>query len=110
MRKQERDGYAIQNTQYAFEEMEPSGSQQPLAMSDTKAKIIAALDALPEERQREVLDFVEFLQDQTPVLEEEPSEDGTEELNPEDDPILDAIGSVSHGSLAQNIDEDLYGS
>jgi hypothetical protein len=78
-------------------------------MSDMKAKILEALDALPEERQREVLDFVEFLQNRTPVPEEEPPEDGKEDLNPEDDPILDAIGSVSHGSLAQNIDEDLYG-
>jgi hypothetical protein len=79
-------------------------------MSDTKAKILEALDALPEARQREVLDFVEFLQGRPRVPEEMPSDDGTEDLNPEDDPILDAIGSVSHGSLAQNIDEDLYGS
>jgi len=79
-------------------------------MSETVEKIVEALDALPEERQREVLDFVEFLQDRPLVPEEKPADDGTEELNPEDDPILDAIGSVSHGSLAQNIDEDLYGS
>jgi len=79
-------------------------------MSDTKAKIVEALDALPEGRQREVLDFVEFLQNRPPGSKEESPEDGTGELDPEDDPILDAIGSVSHGSLAQNIDDDLYGS
>ncbi len=79
-------------------------------MSDTETKILEALDALSEEQRREVLDFVEFLKSRVPVSEEEPSGDGAQELNPEDDPILDAIGSVSHGSLAQDIDEDLYGS
>lgn len=79
-------------------------------MSDTTEQILEALDALPEARQREVLDFVEFLLHRVHATEEEPSEDGREDLNPEDDPILEAIGSVSHGSLAQNIDKDLYGS
>ena len=29
-------------------------------------------------------------------------------LNPMDDPILDMIGMVEHGSLAQDIDKELY--
>jgi hypothetical protein len=78
-------------------------------MNDPKAKILEALDALPEERQREVLDFVEFLQNRTPVPEEEPPEDGKEDLNPEDDPILDAIGSVDADLGSDRIDEILYG-
>jgi len=78
-------------------------------MSDTKAKILEVLDALPEARQREVLDFVEFLQDRPPVPEEKSSDDGTEELNPEDDPLLDAIGSVDADLGSDRIDEILYG-
>jgi hypothetical protein len=65
------------------------------------------VDDLSAAKQAEVLDFVEFLRTRTKDVS--PVENGEDELNPEDDPILDAIGSVSHGSLAQNIDEDLYG-
>lgn len=78
-------------------------------MSDTTEKILEALDALPEERQREVLDFVEFLQTRIHVPEEEPSGDGAGELNPEDDPILEAIGSVDADLGSDRIDEILYG-
>ena len=78
-------------------------------MNDTKAKILEVLDALSEERQREVLDFVEFLRSRTLVPDEKPSKDGTEELNPEDDPILDAIGSVDADLGSDRIDEILYG-
>lgn len=80
-------------------------------MKDVKTKIVEALEALPEARQREVLDFVEFLvrQVHVPEPEEKPSEDGTEELNPEDDPILDAIGSVDTDLGSDRIDEILYG-
>ena len=78
-------------------------------MNDTKAKILEALDALSEERQREVLDFVEFLRSRTLVPDEKPFKDGTEELNPEDDPILDAIGSVDADLGSDRIDEILYG-
>lgn len=78
-------------------------------MNDPKAKILEALEALPEERQREVLDFVEFLQNRTPVPKEKSSGDGEGELNPEDDPILDAIGSVDADLGSDRIDEILYG-
>ena len=78
-------------------------------MPDTKAKILEALDALSEERQREVLDFVVSLRSRTLVPDEKPSKDGTEELNPEDDPILDAIGSVDADLGSDRIDEILYG-
>ncbi|PSQ62582.1 MAG: hypothetical protein BRD27_01920 [Bacteroidetes bacterium QH_10_64_19] len=71
-------------------------------MSDTKAKIVEALDALPEDRQREVLDFVESLRSREDANAEE------REPDPEENPLLDFIGGVEHGSLAQDIDEALY--
>ena len=72
-------------------------------MKTTKQQIAEALDALPEERQREVLDYVESLRSQ------EEAETNEEERDPEENPLLDFIGGVEHGSLAQDIDEELYG-
>ncbi|PSQ75277.1 MAG: hypothetical protein BRD36_00475 [Bacteroidetes bacterium QH_7_64_110] len=72
-------------------------------MKTTKQQIAEALDALPEERQREVLDYVESLRSR------EEAETNEEERDPEENPLLDFIGGVEHGSLAQDIDEELYG-
>jgi hypothetical protein len=71
-------------------------------MSNTKAKIVEALDALPEEQQREVLDYVESLRSK-----EEPTTQ--EERDPEDNPLLDLIGSVHEDLGSDRIDEQLYG-
>ena len=70
-------------------------------MSDTKVKIVEALDTLPEERQREVLDFVESLRSMEESMEEE--------RDPEDNPLLDLIGSVNKDLGSDRIDEQLYG-
>ena len=72
-------------------------------MKTTKQQIAEALDALPEERQREVLDYVESLRSR------EEAETNEEERDPEENPLLDFIGGVEHGALAQDIDEELYG-
>jgi hypothetical protein len=78
-------------------------------MPNTKEQIRVALDRLPEEKHEEVLDFIEFLEHRIDASDDEASENGREELDPSENPLRDFIGSVSHGSLAQNIDEDLYG-
>lgn len=72
-------------------------------MDETTAKIVEALYALPEARRREVLDYVESLREQ----EERRAENG--EQDPTENPLLDFIGGAEHGSLAQDIDEELYG-
>ena len=77
-------------------------------MPSTKERILAALDDLSAAKQAEVLDFVEFLRTRTKDVP--PVENGEDELNPEDNPLLDFVGGASHGGLAQNIDEELYGS
>lgn len=71
-------------------------------MDDTTAKILEALNVLSEARRREVLDYVESLRE-----EEQRVENG--ERDPEENPLLDYIGGAEHGSLAQDIDEALYG-
>lgn len=70
-----------------------------------KERLVKELDRLPEERLREVLDFVEYI-----IVKESKSltSEPLEELDPEKDPILKFIGGVSHGSLAKDIDEELY--
>ncbi|PSQ97917.1 MAG: hypothetical protein BRD55_00495 [Bacteroidetes bacterium SW_9_63_38] len=71
-------------------------------MADTKRKIMEVLDVLPEARRREVLDYVKSLREE----EEQRTEDGRRD--PAENPLLDYIGGVEHGSLAQDIDEELY--
>jgi hypothetical protein len=72
----------------------------------SKLKIDLELDKLPEDKLRKVLGFVEQLIN---GKGEQPSHYTTSPLPSEDDPILKFIGVVSHGSLAQNIDDELYG-
>ncbi|MCL5995065.1 MAG: DUF2281 domain-containing protein [Chloroflexi bacterium] len=68
-------------------------------------KLTAAVERLPASKTQEVLDFVEFL-----IAKEEQARAVTGvEPDPGKDPILSFIGGVSHGSLAHNIDGELYG-
>ena len=70
-----------------------------------KTEINQELDKLPEDQLRQVLDFVEQLLNSK--RKEQPPHT-TSPLPLEDDPILKFIGGASHGSLAQNIDDELY--
>jgi hypothetical protein len=73
-----------------------------------KQALVQEIEKLPPYRLQEVLDFVRFLQSRPldPLsIEHIPPE----ELDPAKDPILQFIGGVVHGSLAQAIDEGLYG-
>ena len=71
-----------------------------------KEQLTRELARLPEERLHEVLRFVEFLlhQEQQARAETLP-----QERDPAQDPILQYSGGVAHGSLARNIDQELYG-
>lgn len=67
-----------------------------------KEKLLAEIEVLPEQRLPEVLDFVAFLRHQEDVRL------GTLATGPSRDPLLEYIGGIDHGSLARNIDQDLY--
>jgi len=70
-----------------------------------KKKVLKEIEKLPKNKLEEVLDFVGYLlSKEGKVMSVEP-----EELDPSKDPILKMIGRVSHGSLAKDIDKDLYG-
>jgi len=72
-----------------------------------KHKLLLEIEKLSEYRLQEVLDFARFLRsrDRFPVEYERQDK----KLDSDQDPILQFIGRVSHGTLAQGIDEELYG-
>ncbi len=68
-----------------------------------------ALEHLPEKMLAEVFDFVSYLLAKEERESREEKEEGRK-LDPQKDPILRYyIGGVSHGSLAKDIDRELYG-
>ena len=71
-----------------------------------KTQLNRKLTMLPDDRLREVLDFVEYLlgkEQKTQAVKAQ------ETLDPTRDPILQYSGGVAYGSLARDIDEELYG-
>ncbi len=68
-----------------------------------KETFLVALESLPEEKVKELLDFTEFL------LLRERTKESELTLNPEKDPILGLIGLADEKPFAERIDEDLYG-
>jgi hypothetical protein len=71
-----------------------------------KNRVIREIKKLPKDKLQEVLDFVEYLLSKERSAESVKPEEG---LDPSQDPILKMIGRVSHGSLAKDIDKELYG-
>ncbi len=75
-------------------------------MTETEAlknRILREISALPPDKLGDVLTFVSNLAD------DERQPNGTGPGQPEHDPILKFIGGVSQGSLAHDIDGELYG-
>ena len=71
-----------------------------------KTQLDRKLTMLPDDRLREVLDFVEYLLSKEQKTQAVISQ---ETRDPAHDPILQYSGGVAHGSLAHDIDEELYG-
>lgn len=69
------------------------------------SKIVQEIDKLPEESLHEVHNFVARLSNGEVSERLKADAAGA----PERDPILKFIGGVSHGSLAHDIDRELYG-
>jgi hypothetical protein len=74
-----------------------------------KQELMTKLEKLSAEKLQEVLDFASFLlsrqSNKAPTWSP-----GAREVTPEQDadPLSAFIGAVSHGALAQDIDEELY--
>jgi hypothetical protein len=69
-------------------------------MATIKQQLLSEIEVLPDESLKELLDFAEYLH----KIKE------SKNLMNDENPILKFIGGVSHGSLAEKIDEELYGS
>ena len=67
-------------------------------------RLLRSIEQIPESRLIELLDFTEFL-----LEKERQRRGGRLDLDPGKDPILEFIGGVSHGSLAKDIDSQVYG-
>ncbi|HGJ64970.1 TPA: hypothetical protein ENS27_06210 [bacterium] len=68
-------------------------------MSTIKEQLLNEIEILPDESLKELLDFAEYLHKM---------KEGKGVMD-EDNPLLRFIGGVSLGSLAEGIDEELYG-
>ena len=64
-----------------------------------KEKLLATIEEVPESKLGELLDFLEFI-----LEKERHKEKGTIDLESGNDPILEYIGGVAHGSLAEDVD------
>lgn len=69
----------------------------------TKQTLLNAIEQMPEQQLIEVLAYVQHLS---------PTQKSTlpNESNKSVDPLAEFIGAVAHGSLAANLDNELYGS
>ncbi|MCC5670874.1 hypothetical protein LC653_45800 [Nostoc sp. CHAB 5784] len=68
----------------------------------TKQAIFEAIEQLPEQHQEDVLRYVQ----QLARTQKSPTTNSSTGSN---DPLANFIGAVSHGSLAANLDSELYG-
>lgn len=86
----------------------PSVENRRIAMvaKALKDRLIEEIGKLPEDCLREALDFVGYLRTREGNGAVTKSPEG---LDPDKDPLLKFVGGVSHGSLAKEIDEELYG-
>lgn len=64
------------------------------------------LDQLPASKRQQVLDFASFLVSQQSHGDSSSYE--SKALDADEDPLLDFIGAVSHGHLAEDIDDEVY--
>jgi hypothetical protein len=71
---------------------------------EIREKLRMTIEQIPENKLGELLDFMEFIVGKT-----RHTKGAKLDLDPGKDPILKYIGGVSHGSLAKNIDGELYG-
>jgi hypothetical protein len=67
----------------------------------TKQNIVEAIEELSEQHLADVLQYIQQLAN----IQKSPT---TKPLTPISDPLADFIGAVSHGSLATNLDNELY--
>ena len=84
--------------------------------TELRTQLLERIELLPDSKLEALLSYASYLffwglpkQNGHHIGNSDPYPDRLpDHLNPEDDPILKLIGGVEHGSLAQNLDEELY--
>lgn len=72
------------------------------SVAGIRKRLLRELERLPEDKLQEVLEFVHRL---LPRTDRHPRA----RANLKKDPLLTFIGGISHGTLARDIDRELYG-
>jgi hypothetical protein len=72
-----------------------------------KRELLKEIDKLPEHQLQSVLRFVHALSSGSDRSHS--PQELQEQASVQVDPLADFIGAVSHGSLAQKLDDELYG-
>lgn len=75
---------------------------------ELKSALLMQLENLPESKIQDVLDFVNSLLFNESYYQSQ-YENKRGETHPDKNLLIKFIGGVSHGSLAKEIDKDLYG-
>lgn len=65
-----------------------------------KEKVIDVIKDLPDCKVEQILNYIKLIQQQESI---------DQNLNKNQDPIYEFIGSITHGNLSYNIDKELYG-
>lgn len=68
----------------------------------TKQAVLNAIEQLPEQQLIEVLQYIQHL---SPTPQSTPPTEANQAV----DPLAEFIGAVDRGSLAANLDNELYG-
>lgn len=82
--------------------------QKMASTEQLKNNLSKKIEKLPEYKLNEVLDFVNFILYKENTYEPTFKEENNE-ISPNNETIMKFIGGVSYGSLAQDIDKELYG-
>jgi len=79
------------------------------AIDSIKQELLRGIDKLPEKRLPEVLQFVnDLLSSQNQSFYQFQVDENLDRSVADRDPLSEFIGAVAHGSIAQNIDAEIY--
>ncbi len=79
------------------------------AIDSIKQELLRGIDKLPETRLPEVLQFVnDLLSSQNQSFYQSQVDENLDRSVADRDPLSEFIGAVARGSLAQNIDAEIY--
>ncbi|MDZ7721997.1 MAG: hypothetical protein U5R06_04005 [candidate division KSB1 bacterium] len=79
-----------------------------MSSTEMKEKIINDIKKLPEDSLEEIMDFISFKLSRI-NHKDTPAQPVQKKADSSKDPLVEYIGSIEHGSLAKDIDKELYG-